>query len=136
MSHKRHSKILYSFSFVSVADPLKQFLRPQSSGIDFPSYANISYDRISRPSQDEEKHAYSGNNGLEEEKKPDLMPPAMFTNRDNAGQSGLSSQQNLKPEPLTRNQLLQAFDYLLRNDADFIKKIHEAYVKSLTEKLL
>jgi len=34
-------------------------------------------------------------------------------------------------EPLTKNQLLQAFEYLLKNDPDFMVKIHEAYVKSL-----
>ena len=36
-------------------------------------------------------------------------------------------------EPLTRNQLLQAFNYLLRNDPEFINKLHEAYVKSFSE---
>jgi mRNA-decapping enzyme 1B len=36
-------------------------------------------------------------------------------------------------EPLTRNQLLQAFDYLLKSDPDFINKLHEAYVKSFGE---
>lgn len=34
-------------------------------------------------------------------------------------------------EPLTKNQLLQAFEYLLKNDPDFMVKIHEGYVKSL-----
>lgn len=38
------------------------------------------------------------------------------------------------PEPLTRNQLLQAFNYLLKHDAEFVNKLHEAYVKSFTEK--
>lgn len=37
----------------------------------------------------------------------------------------------IKLEPLTKNQLLQAFEYLLKNDSDFMIKIHEAYVKSL-----
>jgi mRNA-decapping enzyme 1B len=36
-------------------------------------------------------------------------------------------------EPLTRNQLLQAFGYLLRTDPDFVNKLHEAYVKSFSE---
>jgi mRNA-decapping enzyme 1B len=35
--------------------------------------------------------------------------------------------------PLTRNQLLQAITYLIKNDADFINKLHEAYVKSFNE---
>ncbi|KAG8223697.1 hypothetical protein J437_LFUL004062 [Ladona fulva] len=35
--------------------------------------------------------------------------------------------------PLTRNQLLQAFSYLIRHDPDFVTKLHEAYMKSFTE---
>jgi len=38
---------------------------------------------------------------------------------------------NSRLEPLTKNQLLQAFEYLLKNDPDFMVKIHEGYVKSL-----
>jgi mRNA-decapping enzyme 1B len=37
------------------------------------------------------------------------------------------------PEPLTRNQLLQAFNYLLKNDPEFVNKLHEEYVKSFSE---
>ncbi|XP_041979524.1 mRNA-decapping enzyme 1B [Aricia agestis] len=58
--------------------------------------------------------------------KPALMPPTMFTSA--AGYTQPS------PEPLTRNQLLQAFNYLLKHDADFVNKLHEAYVKSFSEK--
>lgn len=36
-------------------------------------------------------------------------------------------------EPLTKNQFLRAFNYLLRSDPDFINKLHEAYVKSFGE---
>lgn len=38
-----------------------------------------------------------------------------------------------KPEPLTQSQLLQAMNYLIRNDPDFVRKLHEAYLKSFTE---
>lgn len=34
------------------------------------------------------------------------------------------------PEPLTKNQLVQAFNYLIVNDDEFMRKIHEAYIKS------
>nr|CAG4644002.1 EOG090X07B6 [Lepidurus arcticus] len=37
--------------------------------------------------------------------------------------------------PLTRGQLLQAFNYLLKNDAAFVTQLHEAYVKSLSQSL-
>jgi hypothetical protein len=33
-------------------------------------------------------------------------------------------------EPLTKNQLLQALNYLIENDDDFMLKVHQAYIKS------
>lgn len=36
-------------------------------------------------------------------------------------------------EPLTETQLLQAISYLMRNDPGFIRKIHEAYLKSFSD---
>lgn len=59
------------------------------------------------------------------------MPPAMFTKEPVTPRRGSGP----TPEPLTKNQLYQAFDYLLRNDAEFMTKLHEAYVKSLTDKI-
>nr|XP_021194451.2 mRNA-decapping enzyme 1A isoform X1 [Helicoverpa armigera] len=59
--------------------------------------------------------------------KPALMPPTMFT-------ASTGGDVQPSPEPLTRNQLLQAFNYLLKHDADFVNKLHEAYVKSFSEK--
>jgi mRNA-decapping enzyme 1B len=41
-----------------------------------------------------------------------------------------------RPEPLTRNQLLQAFNYLVKNDPEFVNKLHEAYVKSFSEMVM
>ncbi|XP_072948963.1 uncharacterized protein DCP1 [Epargyreus clarus] len=66
-------------------------------------------------------------NSLANQQKPALMPPTMFT-----ATTGTEIQPT--PEPLTRNQLLQAFNYLLKHDADFVNKLHEAYVKSFSEK--
>lgn len=83
--------------------------------------------------------------------KQALMPPVMFTSSpglDASPQQGTSQSRpahmnNLvsqvsrspppKPEPLTKNQLLQAFHYLLKNDPDFVNTLHEAYVKSFAE---
>lgn len=39
-------------------------------------------------------------------------------------------QSNFRPEPLTQNQLIQALNYMLETDPDFIRKVHEAYIKS------
>lgn len=66
-------------------------------------------------------------NPLNAQQKPALMPPTMFT-------ATTGSDVQPTPEPLTRNQLLQAFNYLLKHDADFVNKLHEAYVKSFSEK--
>ncbi|XP_076285369.1 decapping mRNA 1 isoform X1 [Lasioglossum baleicum] len=58
---------------------------------------------------------------------PALIPPVMFA-------APSPPEPPARPlEPLTRNQLLQAFNYLLRSDPDFINKLHEAYVKSFGE---
>ncbi|XP_012223387.1 mRNA-decapping enzyme 1A [Linepithema humile] len=58
---------------------------------------------------------------------PALIPPVMFAAPSPPDPSSRSV------EPLTRNQLLQAFNYLLKSDPDFINKLHEAYVKSFGE---
>uniref|UniRef100_A0A1B6I4A3 mRNA-decapping enzyme C-terminal domain-containing protein n=1 Tax=Homalodisca liturata TaxID=320908 RepID=A0A1B6I4A3_9HEMI len=79
---------------------------------------------------------------------PALMPPVMFTSsvkKDDAtdvstttpvvmvnSNPGNNSYQ-FRPEPLTKNQLLQAVNHLLKHDPEFINKLHEAYVKSFAE---
>lgn len=68
--------------------------------------------------------------------KPALMPPMMFTSSSLKEKSELASTVENKfknVEPLTKNQMLQALSYMLKNDSDFVQKLHEAYVKSLTE---
>lgn len=75
---------------------------------------------------------------------PALMPPTMFTTTpmrpsggnvpiNNAITPTTANLIDLKPEPLTRNQFIQAFTHMLRNDPDFVTKLHEAYVKSFSE---
>ncbi|XP_071446510.1 mRNA-decapping enzyme 1A [Hetaerina americana] len=63
---------------------------------------------------------------------PNLIKPSTL------GASARPSQENSDGRltdlsPLTRNQLLQAFTYLIRHDPEFVTKLHEAYVKSFTE---
>ena len=74
--------------------------------------------------------------------KPALMPPTMFqssaskyriNNMEVVVNNNNNHQHHPIPEPLTQNQLIQAIDYLIRNDPEFIKKLHEAYLKSFTE---
>ena len=42
-------------------------------------------------------------------------------------------QLNSRPEPLTQNQLIQALNYLMESDPEFIRKVHEAYIKSFNK---
>jgi len=46
---------------------------------------------------------------------------------------GSGRQLEVKPSPLTKDQLAQSLMYLLQSDNDFITKIHDAYVKSLQD---
>lgn len=68
--------------------------------------------------------------------KPTLITPAMFQSTNVVEEKvavPVPSQSNFRPEPLTQNQLLQALNYLLETDPDFIRKVHEAYVKSFNK---
>jgi mRNA-decapping enzyme 1B len=74
--------------------------------------------------------------------KPTLITPAMFQASTIEDKAIFNAQQSnniqgmtttIRPEPLTQNQLMQALNYLLENDPEFIRKIHEAYVKSFNK---
>ena len=69
---------------------------------------------------------------LQQQMTPKLIAPTMFQ-ASNAEEK--MQQQQFRPEPLTHNQLIQALNYLLENDADFIRKVHEAYIKSFNKKI-
>jgi mRNA-decapping enzyme 1B len=72
---------------------------------------------------------------------PKLLAPTMFQASNNEEKASAvppppqlqQQQQQFRPEPLTHNQLIQALNYLLENDPDFICKIHEAYIKSFNK---
>lgn len=67
--------------------------------------------------------------------KPTLITPAMFqaTHVEEKPAVPAPSHSNVRPEPLTKNQLIQALNYMLETDPEFIKKVHEAYVKSFNK---
>lgn len=66
--------------------------------------------------------------------KPTLMPPAMFLTSNNNSSNDINGHPArfapVKPDPLTQNQLMQAMNYLLETDVDFMRKLHDAYLKS------
>lgn len=67
------------------------------------------------------KNLLANGNGKETHK---LITPTMFTPPS-------SGNVEKKPtEPLTKNQLLQALNYLIQNDEEFTVKIHDAYLKT------
>lgn len=94
---------------------------------------------------------------LDTPQKPALMPPMMFTvasgsTKDKSDVTPIPFVKPqevavappmsyakpvdfspVRPEPMTEKQIAQALQYLLKNDPEFLKKIHEAYVKSFTE---
>lgn len=77
----------------------------------------------------------------QQQPKPTLITPTMFQASNIEDKAILGAQQSsnnaVNPsnriEPLTQNQLIQALNYLLENDPDFIRKIHEAYIKSFNK---
>lgn len=74
---------------------------------------------------------------LETPQKPSLMPPMMFATSSSKEKNDIFIQNPSDKfhniEPLTRNQMVQALTYLIKHDADFVTKLHEAYVKSITD---
>lgn len=72
-------------------------------------------------------------NGTTKETK--LITPAMLTSNacsNNGNVSNGSTEKKIQPEPLNKNQLVQALKFLIDNDEEFTKKIHEAYLKSMS----
>lgn len=61
-------------------------------------------------------------------KGPTLVTPNMLLKSSNE----VNNKQNhtQKQQPLDSQQLLQALKYLLENDAEFVRKIHETYVNN------
>lgn len=57
-------------------------------------------------------------------KETKLITPVMFA------PSNINEKKLAVAEPLTKNQLLQALNYLIQNDEEFMLKVHEAYIKS------
>ena len=66
--------------------------------------------------------------------KPALITPSMFQTSFNIEEKITNALQQTRPEPLTQNQLLQALNYLIDNEPDFLTKLHEAYMISFNKK--
>lgn len=66
---------------------------------------------------------------------PALITPAMFQAPKPVAEpvASVQMQSIVRPEPLTQNQLMQALNYMFETDPDFIRKVHEAYIKSFNK---
>ncbi|XP_066245175.1 mRNA-decapping enzyme 1A isoform X2 [Euwallacea similis] len=75
---------------------------------------------------------------LESTQKPLLMTPMMFTAPNSSKEPLNTTNHPVDDGPvemLTEKQLAQALIYLLKNNSDFIKQIHQAYTSSILDKV-
>ncbi|CAD7013036.1 unnamed protein product [Ceratitis capitata] len=61
--------------------------------------------------------------------KPALLLPNMFDKPTDVNTS------SPRKEPLNQTQLIQAFNFLIQNDKDFVQKLHEAYIQAYNKDL-
>lgn len=68
-------------------------------------------------------------NGCANKETTKLITPNMLINSKNNNNN--VSDKKPQHEPLTKNQMIQALKYLIENDDEFTKKVHDAYLKSM-----
>lgn len=87
-------------------------------------------------------NAKAGKNENNETNKKNSMPKGkeagnQKSRKKSTHEQQVQAQQNddlsTTVQPLTETQLLQALSYMMKNDPSFIRKIHEAYLKSFAE---
>ncbi|KAJ8909393.1 hypothetical protein NQ315_014519 [Exocentrus adspersus] len=75
---------------------------------------------------------------LDNSQKPHLMTPMMFTTlkqKERLDGSSYTGDKHEQVDLLTEKQLAQALIYLLKNNSEFTKQIHEAYVQSIMQRV-
>jgi len=94
-------------------------------------------------------HVFASSSPIETHSKESVTPSTngrqMMEKFDFAGTNSIQSDSNkggspatkhaVELSPLTRDQLVEAMEYLLKNDNSFVEKLHIAYVQSLQQKL-
>ena len=81
-------------------------------------------------------HHFENVIGGMQEMGPLLLPQhmdGMVANR--RMENGMQGRDVVAMHPLTKEQLLQAMEYLMRTDREFVGRLHEAYIKSMMEHL-
>jgi mRNA-decapping enzyme C-terminus len=102
--------------------------RPVQGPIETKPKGQVNGHKVSAPPGFNGQRPQSQMNLLNGNKETKLITPTMFAAPN---QSNISNDRKpLTAEPLTKNQLLQALNYLIENDDEFMKKVHEAYIKS------
>lgn len=83
---------------------------------------------------DIEQQQQLSNSSLTNNSKPTLMPPTMFQSKAQQCGNGKNSskvEEQMDLKLLTKDQMLRALDYLIKNDTDFVSKLYDAYLKSM-----
>ncbi|KAF0297823.1 mRNA-decapping enzyme 1B [Amphibalanus amphitrite] len=103
--------------------PVPDLTAPVGSGVSVTLMSPMMFSALAPPSVDLGSSAGAGDRAA-----PPAAPSPLLADPAPVGDGDLT-----EVTPLTRRQLLQAFNYLLKNDDAFLGQLHEAYVKSLTE---
>lgn len=61
---------------------------------------------------------------------PELIPPGMLLTPSDLSNVVTDGEKTLNKNLLTKTQMIQAMEYLLKNDSQFIDKLYDAYLKS------
>lgn len=100
------------------------------------AYNTILQQQHQQPLPIKNKNISSNGNGGTGKETTKLITPNMLvqSNNNNKNNNNINikgGDKKQQPEPLTKNQMIQALKYLIENDDDFTKKVHDAYLKSL-----
>lgn len=108
-----------SNNFNNAQQPRPAEVKPQKEKK--PTNGQQHQQKVSAPPGFNSKAQQPPKNLLAKETK--LITPTMFA-------APSEKKAPVAAEPLTKNQLLQALNYLIANDDEFMLKVHQAYVKS------
>ncbi|XP_063695481.1 mRNA-decapping enzyme 1B [Culicoides brevitarsis] len=63
--------------------------------------------------------------------RPTLIPPTMFQSKTQTYGNDSKIENTSELKLLTKDQMLRALDYLIKNDTEFVDKLYDAYLKSM-----
>ena len=115
----------------SANSPLAQFFNSNNfNTVTVPRQAEVQ--PAARPQRIAAPPGFNTSSQRNQVKETKLITPTMFapSNNNVINNNNIADKKPPTAEPLTKNQLLQALNYLIANDDEFMMKIHQAYIKS------